>query len=201
MIFNDEEITDERIAERSRQVQKQIEAVRKANAGAEKLQREARRDAEGRDDARQAEVPQGALGRDARPRSSCRSGSARSSSPRSVKRRLIDEMKEAVEGVKAVQREIERIDRQLNPKDKKQQAARKRTRRTCSGRSRSTRLKLKAMTDALEQEPAELKRTLETILAANTRPSRRRRSWSKPTSASWSPSRRSTRTAACSSST
>src|SRR5678815_397387 len=37
VIFNDEEITDERIAERSRQVQKQIETVRKANVNAEKL--------------------------------------------------------------------------------------------------------------------------------------------------------------------
>src|SRR3977135_4186627 len=38
VIFNDEEITDERIAERSRQVQKQIEAVRKARAVSEKLE-------------------------------------------------------------------------------------------------------------------------------------------------------------------
>src|SRR4026209_1243548 len=38
VIFNDEEITDERIAERSRQVQKQIDLVRTANGGAEKLQ-------------------------------------------------------------------------------------------------------------------------------------------------------------------
>ena len=37
VIFNDEEITDERIAERSRQVQKQIEAVRKAREASEKL--------------------------------------------------------------------------------------------------------------------------------------------------------------------
>src|SRR5512144_1428203 len=37
VIFNDEEITDERIAERSRQVQKQIENVRKSNVNAEKL--------------------------------------------------------------------------------------------------------------------------------------------------------------------
>src|SRR6266852_5308743 len=37
VIFNDEEITDERIAERSKQVQKQIEAVRKACANYEKL--------------------------------------------------------------------------------------------------------------------------------------------------------------------
>src|SRR6187200_1476 len=38
VIFNDEEITDERIAERSRQVQKQIDAVRKARAIYEKLE-------------------------------------------------------------------------------------------------------------------------------------------------------------------
>src|SRR3989449_141479 len=38
VIFNDEEITDERIAERSKQVQKQIDAVRKARAISEKLE-------------------------------------------------------------------------------------------------------------------------------------------------------------------
>ena len=38
VIFNDEEITDERIIERSRQVQKQIEAVRKAREISEKLE-------------------------------------------------------------------------------------------------------------------------------------------------------------------
>src|SRR5712692_6797249 len=37
VIFNDEEITDERIVERSKQVQKQIDAVRKARAAYEKL--------------------------------------------------------------------------------------------------------------------------------------------------------------------
>src|SRR3989440_5365747 len=38
VIFNDEEITDERIEERRRQVQKQIDAVRKARANSEKLE-------------------------------------------------------------------------------------------------------------------------------------------------------------------
>src|SRR5262249_59074388 len=38
VIFNDEEITDERIEERRKQVQKQIDLVRKARAGSEKLQ-------------------------------------------------------------------------------------------------------------------------------------------------------------------
>src|ERR1700736_2982208 len=42
VIFNDEEITDERIIERSKQVQKQIEAVRKARALSEKLEEKLR---------------------------------------------------------------------------------------------------------------------------------------------------------------
>ena len=54
VIFNDEEITDERIAERSRQVQKQIDAVRKANLAAEKLQEKLN------------ETPKGATTRDKR---------------------------------------------------------------------------------------------------------------------------------------
>ena len=36
-----------------------------------------------------------------------------------VKRRLIDDMKEAVESVRTVQREVETLERQLNPKTKK----------------------------------------------------------------------------------
>ena len=54
VIFNDEEITDERIAERSRQVQKQIDAVRKARAVSEKLEEKL------------AETPKGATTRDKR---------------------------------------------------------------------------------------------------------------------------------------
>ena len=54
VIFNDEEITDERIDERSKQVQKQIDAVRKARAVSEKL------------DEKLAETPKGATTRDKR---------------------------------------------------------------------------------------------------------------------------------------
>ena len=43
VIFNDEEITDERIVERSKQVQKQIDAVRKARAVYEKLDEKLRK--------------------------------------------------------------------------------------------------------------------------------------------------------------
>src|SRR5205809_1851912 len=118
VIFNDEEITDERIAERSRQVQKQIEAVRKANEAAEKLQQKL------------ADTPKGATTRDKRKYRRSRWAAMRARIELSqrireiefteaVKRRLIDEMKDAVESVKAVQRDIEGIDRLLHPKTKK----------------------------------------------------------------------------------
>src|SRR3954465_15173961 len=118
VIFNDEEITDERIVERSRQVQKQIDAVRKARAaldkGLEKL----------------AETPRGADTRGKRKyrkvlRAAMRAQVETSQRIReiefteSVKRRLIDEMKDAVERVRREQREVEAIDRLLHPKNKR----------------------------------------------------------------------------------
>jgi RNA polymerase primary sigma factor len=163
VIFNDEEITDERIAERSRQVQKQIDAVRKANEGAEKLQQKLN------------ETPKGATTRDKRKYRRARWAAMRARVELSqrireiefteaVKRRLIDEMKEAVEGVKAVQREIEAIDRLLHPKTKKAVKLKEEEKKNFLRQVKEHKAKLKSMTDALEQEPAELKATLDTIL-------------------------------------
>src|SRR5262252_2567832 len=98
VIFNDEEITDERIAERSRQVQKQIDAVRKANFAAEKLQEKLN------------ETPKGTTSRDKRKYRKARWAAMRArvevsqrireiEFTEAVKRRLIDEMKDAVEDV------------------------------------------------------------------------------------------------------
>src|SRR5260221_7088300 len=119
VIFNDEEITDERIADRARQVQRQIDAVRKARGAAEKLLEKLE------------ETPKGATTRDKRKYRRARWAAMRAQielSPRireiefteAVKRRLIDEMKDAVEQVKGVKREIEALDRLLHPKNKKQ---------------------------------------------------------------------------------
>src|SRR5713226_5112699 len=117
VIFNDEEITDERIAERSKQVQKQIDAVRKARAISEKLEQKL------------ADTPRGATTRDKRKYRRCRWAAMRARVELSnairriefteaVKRRLIDEMKDAVESVRVVQREVDGYERQLNPKNK-----------------------------------------------------------------------------------
>src|SRR5215208_1868322 len=60
VIFNDEEITDERIVERSKQVQKQIDAVRKARAVYEKL------------DEKLQQTPKGVVTRDKRKYRRCK---------------------------------------------------------------------------------------------------------------------------------
>src|SRR5471030_3006008 len=60
VIFNDEEITDERIVERSKQVQKQIDLVRKARAVYEKL------------DEKLQETPKGATTKDKRKYRKCK---------------------------------------------------------------------------------------------------------------------------------
>ena len=66
--FVDEELTDEKIDDRKKQVLRQIESGPQGLAGGREVQGEAREDAEGRDDPRQAEVPPRPLGVAARAR-------------------------------------------------------------------------------------------------------------------------------------
>jgi RNA polymerase primary sigma factor len=72
-------------------------------------------------------------------------------------------MKDAVESVRGVQREIEGVDRQLNPKNRKQRL-KEEDRKNALRQVKELKLKLKSMTGTLEQEPAELKQTLDTIV-------------------------------------
>src|SRR5712692_3663304 len=152
VIFNDEEITDERIAERARQVQKQIDAVRKARGNTEKLVEKL--------DA----TPKGATTRDKRKYRRARWAAMRAQielSQRireiefteSVKRRLIDEMKDAVESVKREQREVESIDRLLHPKNKKPLKLKEDDKKNLQRQVKEFRGKIKTMTDSLEQSP------------------------------------------------
>src|SRR3984893_5398338 len=112
VIFNDEEITDERIQERSKQVKRQSAGGRRAGGVSEKLEEKL------------AETPKGATAKDRRKYRRCRWAAMRARVDLSnyirkiefteaVKRRLIDEMKDAVEGVRTVQREIEELEPQL----------------------------------------------------------------------------------------
>src|SRR5947208_5346140 len=162
VIFNDEEITDERIIERSKQVQKQIDAVRKARGVYEKL------------DEKLKETPRGLTTRDKRKYRKCRWLAMRAlievsnairkiEFTESVKRRLIDEMKDAVERVRREQREVEAFERSLNPKNKKFKL-KEDDKKNFQRQIKDLKSKIKTMTDSLEQSPDELKRTLDVIL-------------------------------------
>ena len=118
-----------------------------------------------------------------------------------VKRRLIDEIKDAGRGASSASSgNSTAIDRLLNPKIKKQKLKEEDKKNAPPAHQRPARVKLKAMTDELAGDArAAEAHARDHHRAANTRPNRPRRSSSKPTCASWSRSRRSTRTAACSS--
>jgi RNA polymerase primary sigma factor len=162
VIFNQKAITDERLQERSHQVQQQIDAVCKARAVSKQLEEKLRNTAKG------------ATTKDKRTYRSARWAAMRARVEISnhirnipfteaVTRGLIDEMKHAANAVQHVQREIEAVERQLNPKNIKQkpsEADRKDARRQV----KALKITLRSMTDALEQAPEELTRTLDTII-------------------------------------
>ena len=157
IIFQDEDLTDDRFDARGRQVVKQIESVRKARAEAQKR------------DAKVATI----LKRDKRKYRRHRWKAFRARLELSqrireieftetVKRRMIDQIKEAVEHVRRIQGEIDRLDRQINARHRK---ARVKEDDRCNAIKQQQELKayLKSRTDELEETSGQLTRTLVTI--------------------------------------
>src|SRR6187402_105254 len=158
VIFNDEEITDERVEERAREVLKQIDAVAKAHGDWEKRE------------AKVAEVPKRPVGPFRRARwKSMRARVGLSQLIRRieftevVKRRLVDAVKERVEDVQRLQREVDYIERQLTAKGRKAPKLKEEEKKNLAKRQKDTRLKIREKSEALRESPERLKRTLETI--------------------------------------
>ena len=155
--FQDEELTDDRIDERVREVLQQIDAVRKARAEVQKreakmatiLKRDKRKYRSNRWKALCALVALSQLIREIE-------------FTETVKRRMIDQIKELVENVQRIQREIEGLNRQITPKHKKSRV-KEDDRRTAIKRQRELKALLKNRTDELEETPEQLSRTLATI--------------------------------------
>ena len=155
--FQDEELTDDRIDERVREVLKQIDAVRKARAEVQKreakvatiLKRDKRKYRGNRWKALCARVALSQLIREIE-------------FTETVKRRMIDQIKELFENVQRIQREIEGLNRQITPKHKKSRV-KENDRRTAIKRQRELKALLKNRTDELEETPEQLSRTLATI--------------------------------------
>ena len=155
--FQDDDLTDDRIDARGRQVVKQIESVRKARAEAQKR------------DAKVATI----LKRDKRKYRRHRWKALRARLELSqrireieftetVKRRMIDQIKEAVEPVRRIQGEIDRLDRQINSRYRKARF-KEDDRRNAIKQQRELKAYLKSRTDELEETAGQLTRTLATI--------------------------------------
>jgi RNA polymerase primary sigma factor len=157
--FSDEEITDEVIQERVVDVLEQIEAVRKARTNytklAEKLNEVPKKD---KKKYRRARV------KSLRARIDVSRRIRAIEFTETIKRRLIEEVKDAVDAVSKVQRELDAIDRILNPKVKlKGPRLKEEEKKNLLKKQKDVRTGVKQMIDDLEETPERLRRTIEVI--------------------------------------
>jgi RNA polymerase primary sigma factor len=157
VVFNEEEITDEKIAARQRELVRQIDRVTLAQENVAKLE-EKYGDVQKTDKRKYR-------------RAKWRVGRARVELSRAirkieftemVKRRLIDGLKLAVEDIQAKQREIRLIDQKLDPKAKRK--LREDERKLMLRHKDDIRKEIRGMAATLGQPVDELTRTLRTIL-------------------------------------
>ena len=164
VIFNDEEITDERIEERAREVLRQIDAVRKSFD--EWKKREDRLQGIPKRDRRKYRR---AWWKTQRARIELSQLIRRIEFTESVKRRLIDQIKEQVEEVQKLQRESDGIGRQLTARGKKAPKLKEDERKGLLKRQKELKVEVRGKSVELEETPERLKRTLDTILDGEMR--------------------------------
>jgi RNA polymerase primary sigma factor len=159
VIFSDEEITDEVIEDRNVDVLGQIEEVRKARGNyvklAEKLDLVLKKD---KRKYRRARV------KSLRARIDVSRAIRRIEFTETMKRRLIDEVKDAVDAVVRVQRDVDVLERQINPKFKtKSPRLKEDERKNLLRKQKDIKVQVKSMIDDLEETPERLRRTIEVI--------------------------------------
>jgi len=159
VIFSDEEITDEVIEDRKVDVLGQIGEVQKARVNyvklAEKLEDVLKKD---KKKYRRARV------RSLRARIDVSRAIRRIEFTETMKRRLIDEVKDAVDAVVRVQREADVLDRQINPKIKaKGPKLKEEEKKNLLKKQKDIKTQIKGMIDDLEETPERLRRTIEVI--------------------------------------
>src|SRR5689334_20347430 len=161
VIFVDEELTDEKIEDRKKQVLRQIDADRKAWVASEKCKEKLEK------------TPRGTTTRDKRKYRRVRGEALRARVELSqlirkieftetIKRRMIDQIKDKVEAVMRLKREIDYIERQLTMKNRRPKL-KEEDRKNLQKRQKDLRVQVKSMADELEETPEQLMRTLETI--------------------------------------
>jgi RNA polymerase primary sigma factor len=157
VVFNEEEITDEKIAARQRDLLRQVDRVKAQLEVVEKLE------------AKFGDVPRSekrkyrrARWKILRARVDLSRLIRRIEFTEMVKRRLIDGMKNAVEDIQARQRDVRLIDQKLEPKGKRK--LREEEKKIFLKHKDELRREIRAMAQKLEQPVEDLTRTLRTIL-------------------------------------
>ena len=157
--FSDEELTDDKIEDRKREVLRQIEAVRKARALMQKA--EEKLDPIPKKDKKKYRRARWKMLR-ARVELSRRIREIEFTEL--VKRRMIEEIKDQVETVQRTEREIQHVERQIEPpKGRKPLKLREEDKKLFQKRVKDLRTTLKAQADELQETPERLRRTLDTI--------------------------------------
>ncbi len=159
VIFSDEEITDEVIEERKEAVLGQIDEVRKARGNFVKLNEKT--EATPKKDKRKYRR---ARWKSLRARIDVSRYIRRIEFTETIKRRLIEEVKDAVDAVSKVQRDADAIERQLNPKVKtKGPRLKEEDKKNLLKKQKDLKIHVKGMIDDLEETPERLRRTIEVI--------------------------------------
>jgi DNA-directed RNA polymerase sigma subunit (sigma70/sigma32) len=157
VIFNDEEITDERIDQRTREVLHQIEAVRKARLLYEKAE-EKLLETPKKDKKKYRKARWKAM----RGRILVSQAIRKIEFTELVKRRLIDEIKESVERVQKVQREVDSAERQLAAKSRKTKL-KEEDRKAVTARLKELKIEVRRLASDMGETPDYLRTTLDTI--------------------------------------
>ncbi len=155
--FREEGLTDERIAARVRKVLKQTDAVRKARIEVQKRQAEVRGISK-----RDRRKYRRAHWKTLRARIELSRLIQRITFTEVVKRRMVEQVKDSVETVERIQRELDSLSRQLHSKTKRGRLKAE-DRKAIMRSQREVRAALRKVTTELESTPEELWRTLHTI--------------------------------------
>ena len=159
VLFQDDEMTDDRINRRARAVMAQAEVIRKTRLDV--IRREKRVSAiPKREKVRYRRNYRNLLR--AQVKLSRLIRAIEFTEP--VKRRLIDEVKVAAESVQDRLREIDRLDRQLKLKLKSRRKIKDEDKRKITRRQRELRAEIRALSEELEQPAASVEQTLYTIM-------------------------------------
>src|SRR4030095_15642263 len=100
-----------------------------------------------------------------------------------MKRRLIDEVKDAVDAVQKVQREYDVVERQVNPKHRAKGAPKlkEEEKKNLLKKQKDIKTQVKGMIDDLEETPERLRRTIEVIQRGEAQAEQAKQSVVEPT--------------------